>query len=308
VGLSSWLVRRIAGVVFVLWAVTTLVFFLTRVTGDPAAVVAGPSATHAQLLAIRHQLGLDKPVLTQYVDFLVNAVHFNFGTSFQTNERAMSAVEHRLGASAVLAGTAAVLSLVIAIPAGIAASVRRGRPTASIVQAGALVGQSVPSFVLGIVLILVFAVWLHLLPSIGFAGASSLILPAFTLAAFLAARQTRLVATYMTEELSSNYVRTARAHGFGEARIRYLHALRNALIPIVAVFGLDVAEFFAGAIVTETVFAWPGVGQLIVQAVTTRDYPVLEAAVFVIAVIVVAVNLAVDLSYHLIDPRVRGAV
>ena len=293
--------------VFVLWAVTTLVFFLTRVTGDPAAVVAGPSATHAELVAIRHQLGLDQPILTQYWDFLTGALHFDFGTSFQTNQNAMTAVTDRLGASAILAGTAALLSLLIAVPSGITGAVRRGTPLAGLVGIGALIGQSVPSFVLGILLILVFAVWLEWLPAIGFSGVESLILPAFTLAAFLAARQTRLITTYMTEELSSHYVRTARSHGYSERRIRYRHGLRNALIPIVAVFGLDVAEFFAGAIVTETVFAWPGVGRLIVESVTTRDYPVLEAAVFVIALVVVGVNLIVDVSYQLIDPRVRGA-
>ena len=296
--------KRLLQLLFVLWGVSTLVFLLTRVSGNPAAVVAGPQATRAVLAETKRALGLDHSLIHQYLTFIANAAHFDFGNSFTSQQPAMSEVTGRLGASARLAGCAALITLLTAIPLGVAAAVRGG-VVRRVIYGVTLFGQTVPGFVLGLLLILIFAVRLHWLPSVGDHGFSSLILPTITLAAFIAARQTRLVATYMLEELDKGYVRTARANGFSDRRI-YLRALRNALIPIFSLLGLDVAEFFAGAIIVETIFAWPGVGSLMVQSVLARDYPVIQAGVFLIAVVVVCVNLGVDLLYGIVDPRLRA--
>jgi peptide/nickel transport system permease protein len=298
--------KRVLQLIFVLWAVSTLVFLLTRISGNPASVVAGPNATHAQLEQVEKTFGLTDSILVQYVKFLGGAVHLDFGLSFTTKTSAMARVTDRIGDSAILAASAALLSLLISVPLGVIAGVSKSRFARLTIQGGTLIGQSVPSFVLGVVLVLFFAVDLKWLPSIGFSSAESLILPAITLSAFLTARQTRLIATYMGEEMDKPYVRTARVCGFSERRIRYLHVLPNALIPIISLFGLDVAEFFAGAIITETVFAWPGVGRLVVESVLSRDYPVIQAAVFVIAIAVVLVNLLADITYRSIDPRLRA--
>ncbi|MPZ63337.1 MAG: ABC transporter permease subunit, partial [Propionibacteriales bacterium] len=282
--------------------ISTLLFLLMRLSGDPAAMLAGPQATPEQIEGFRTQLGLDRPLIVQYWYFITDIARLDFGFSYQYQRPVMEAVMERFPASLQLTFSAVALALVIAIPVGIFAAVRRGRLSGSAVLTGTLLGQSVPNFVLGILLILVFAVTLGWLPSFGRDGLASLILPTLTLSAFMMARQTRLVRAYMVEELSKDYVRAAQANGIPLRRIRFKHALRNVMVPVVGLAGIDVGQMFGGAVITEVIFAWPGMGRLLVDAVLTRDYPLVQAAVFVIAVLVVVVNFVIDLLYRVIDP------
>lgn len=300
------LLRRGLQLLLVLWGISTLLFLLMRLSGDPAALLAGPQATPEQIEGFRRMLGLDQPLPVQYWYFITDIAQLDFGDSYQYRLPAMQTVMERFPASLQLTFSAVLLALAVAIPVGIFAAVRRGRLSGGLVLTGTLLGQSVPNFVLGILLILVFAVTLGWLPSFGQDGWASLVLPAVTLSAFMMARQTRLVRAYMVEELTKDYVRAAQANGIPTHRIRFRHTLRNVLVPVVGLAGIDIGQMFGGAVITEAVFAWPGIGRLLVDAVLNRDYPLAQAAVFVIAVLVVVVNFAIDLLYRLIDPRLRG--
>jgi peptide/nickel transport system permease protein len=303
--LKKVILARGRQLIVVALGITTLVFFLARVSGDPALLLAGPDASEELLATIRTDLGLDDPVLVQYGRFLGDLARLDFGDSFRLKTPAMDAVLERLPLSLLLAGTALVISFVVGVPAGLIAAVRRGKPSSRIVMGGAMFFQSAPGFVVGIVLILVFAARLGWFPTFGSGTARHLVLPAVTLAAGMTARQVRLVQAYALEELASGYVRTCRSLGYSERRIRYRHILRNVMVPLVSLLGIEFGLFIAGAVITEAVFSWPGLGRLMVTAVTTRDYPVIQAGVFVIGVLVVFVNFLVDLTYQFIDPRLR---
>jgi peptide/nickel transport system permease protein len=299
---------RLGQLVLVVLGLSSLVFFLVRLSGDPAAAVAGPDADPETIAAIRRDLGLDAPVGVQYVRFLGDLVRLDFGNSFLFRVPAMELVLTRLPRSALLTLVAMVLAVGIGVPAGMAAATRPDGLVRRAILGGAMLGQSMPSFVLGILLILVFAVRLGWLPSFGDdEGALSLVLPAVTLASFITARQTRLVQAYALEELGQGYVRTMRSLGYRDRRIRYRHILRNVSVPLLSLVGIELGQFIAGAVVTESVFAWPGLGRLMVEAVTARDYPVIQAGVFTTGVIVVAINFAVDLLYQVVDPRLATA-
>src|SRR5215468_9770208 len=302
-----FLLRRLLHGVFVVWGVVTAVFFLVRLTGDPASFLVDQTATQEDIAHARHLLGLDRPLRVQYVDFLLAAPRGDFGMSIREKRPAMPLVlEHFWPATVELALVAAVLATVLAVPLGIVSATHKDRATDHLSRLASLFLQSMPSFWLGLLLILLFAVELRgALPAYGAGTWRHLVLPAITLAAAPLAQNTRLVRAGMLEVLQQDYVRTARAKGVPERAVLYRHAFKNAAIPFITVTGLSLGFMLSGAIIIETVFAWPGLGRLIVQAVPGRDFPVIQAGVFVFALIFVALNLLVDLLYAVVDPRVR---
>ena len=305
--MSSFLIRRLIHGIFVVWGVVTAVFFLVRLTGDPSAFLVDQSATREEIAHTRHLLGLDRPLYRQYIAFLLAAPRGDFGDSIRNKRPAMGLVlEHLWPATVELALAAALLSTVLAVPLGIISATHKDGAADHASRIASLLLQSMPGFWLGLLLILLFAVELRgLLPAYGSGTWRHLILPAVALAAAPLAQNARLVRAGMLEVLQQDYVRTARAKGVPERGILYRHAFKNAAIPFITVTGLSLGFMLSGAIIIETVFAWPGLGRLIVQAVPGRDFPVIQAGVFVFALIFVALNVAVDLLYAAVDPRVR---
>jgi len=288
-----------------LWLVVTMVFALAHaVPGDPVQQMLGEGARAEDLQQLRHSLGLDLPVLTQYKRYMAGLVRGDLGESFRFQQPVARVVIERYPATLELAFVALLVSIAISIPAGLSAAEHRGGAEDHAVGAFSLIGLSVPNFALGPVLILVFSVLLGWLPVSGRGGLSHLILPAITLGASMAAVLTRMVRSSVIEELSSDYVRTARAKGLSESQALFRHAFRNALIPITTIVGLQFGSLLAGTIVTETIFSWPGVGRLVVQAINARDYPLLQGCILAIAISYVIVNLLTDVAYAAIDPRV----
>jgi len=289
-----------------LWLILTMVFLLAHIVpGDPVAQMLGEGARAEDLTQLRHALGLDLPLPVQYGLYLSGVLHGNLGESFRFQQPVLKVVAEHYPATLELAVVALLICTLIGIPAGVLAAHKRGERTDHTVAVLTLFGLSVPNFALGPVLILLFSVVLGWLPVSGRGGISHLILPAFTLGAALAAILTRMVRTSVIEELSADYVRTARAKGVSESGVLFRHALRNALIPILTILGLQFGTLLAGTIVTESIFSWPGIGRLAVQAIGARDYPLLQGCILLIAVSYVFVNLLTDLVYAVVDPRVR---
>jgi ABC-type dipeptide/oligopeptide/nickel transport system permease component len=289
-----------------LWLIVTMVFLLAHIVpGDPVAQMLGEGARADDLQQLRHALGLDVPIPLQYERYLKGVLHGNLGESFRFQQPVTKVILERYPATLELAAVALGVCILIGIPAGVLAAHKRGERTDHAVGVLTLFGLSLPNFALGPVLMLVFSVILGWLPVTGRGGIPHLILPAFTLGAALAAILTRMVRTSVIEELSADYVRTARAKGVSEAGVLFRHALRNALIPILTILGLQFGALLAGTIVTETIFSWPGIGHLTVQAINARDYPLLQGCILLIAVSYVIVNLLTDLVYAVVDPRVR---
>jgi peptide/nickel transport system permease protein len=283
-----------------------MVFLLAHIVpGDPVQQMLGEGTRAEDLEQLRHALGLDAPLPVQYGRYLTGVVRGNLGESFRFQQPVFRIVLSHYPATLELAAVALLVCAGIGIPAGILAAQRRGRSADHAIGVLTLFGLSVPNFALGPVLILVFSVLLGWLPVSGRGGPEHLLLPALTLGAALAAILTRMVRTSVLEELSQDYVRTARAKGLSEAAVLFRHAFRNALIPVLTILGLQFGTLLAGAIVTETIFSWPGIGRLAVQAIEARDYPLLQGCILVIAVSYVLVNLLTDLVYVLADPRVR---
>ncbi len=299
-----FLVSRLAQAAFVLLGVSFAVFALSHLSGDPVSLMVGPTATQADIEALRQSMNLDRPFFVQYAAFLGGVLQGDFGTSLWQHQPALGLVLERFPYTIQLAAAALLLALVIAVPLGILSAVFRNSFLDRFAIGTSLVGQSVPGFWLGLLLILLFSVTLRLLPTGGSGSLKHLILPAVTLAAFTMGRIARLVRTNMLDVLGSDALRTARAKGLREFTVVIKHGLRNAAIPIVTLIGLDASSLLGGAVITETIFAWPGLGRLVVQAISQRDFPLVQAATLCIAVIVVGVNLIVDLSYSLLDPRV----
>jgi peptide/nickel transport system permease protein len=305
--MGGYVGKRLLHALFVLWAVSVAVFLVARLAGDPAALFVGQTGTEADLVRVRHLLGLDKPLAVQYAIFLGGALRGDLGASIFYDQPALALVGQRLPATCELALAALLLALMAGVPAGVFAALRRGRIGDWGVVGLAVCGQSVPVFVSGVLAVMVFAVWLRWLPPSGQGGMLHLVLPATTLAAFSAAKIARLTRTSMLESLHEDYVRTARAKGAAPRRVVWRHALRNAALPVLTMAGLELGQLLSGVVVTETIFAWPGVGLLIMEAVSHRDYPVIQAVALVIAAVFVVVNLLVDLAYGLVDPRIRFA-
>jgi ABC-type dipeptide/oligopeptide/nickel transport system permease component len=289
-----------------LWLVLTLVFLMIHIVpGDPVEQMLGEGAAPGELAQLRHSLGLDASLPAQYGHYLSRLAHGDLGNSLKFQAPVRRIIFERYPATLQLAFLALLVCAAIAVPAGVLAAHGRGKASDRAVGVLTLFGLAIPNFALGPLLILLFSIELGFLPVSGRGGPAYYILPAATLGAALAAILTRMVRGSMLEELSSDYVRTARAKGLSTGAVLFRHAFRNALIPIITILGLQFGTLLAGTIVTETIFSWPGIGRLTVQAISSRDYPLLQGCILVIAVSYVVVNLLTDLLYTLIDPRVR---
>ncbi len=290
----------------VVLGVCTLVFLLLHlVPGDPVDAMLGESARPADRAELRRALGLDRPLMTQYAAYLSGLARLDLGRSFQDQRPVTEVLAERLPATLELAGAALLLALILAIPLGVLAARFRGRPVDSAAMGFSLIGISIPNFWLGPLLILVFSLQLGWTPVSGRDGPLSLVLPAITLGTALAAILARMVRASVLEVLGEDYIRTARAKGLGEMAVLYRHALRNAWLPVLTLIGLQLGALLGGAVITETVFAWPGVGSLLIEAIRARDYPLVQGCVLLISLTYVVVNTATDMVYAWIDPRIR---
>lgn len=304
----GYTIRRVLLAVFVLWGVVTVVFIIVRlVPADPALLVAGMDATEEQLAALRKRMGLDQPLIVQYFVYLSGAVTGNFGTSYTQGVPVMDLVGQALPNTALLALLACMLAVAVSFPLGLLAALRVNRPTDRIVTTASLLTQSLPGFWVGVVLMLVFSQMLRLLPSTGFNSPAALVLPVVTVALPFIAILTRMTRSGLLEVVGEGYITTARAKGLSERIVIFTHATRNALIPVVTLVGLEFGTLLGGAVITETVFSFPGVGRLLVNSILHRDYALVQACVMLIAAAFVVVNLIVDLVYGYLDPRVRLA-
>lgn len=299
--------RRLLLLVPTVLGVLTLVFFLVHlIPGDPVELMLGETAARADLAQLRADLGLDRPLGEQYARFLGGLAHGDLGRSFFYRKPVAAVIGGALPSTALLALAALVVALLIALPIGILAAVHRDRLTDRLAMIGSLLGVSMPNFWLGPLLIILFSFRLGWLPVSGREGPASLVLPALTLGFALAAILARMTRASMLDVLGEDYLRTARAKGVSERVVILRHALRNALLPVVTIVGLQFGALLSGAVITENVFAWPGVGTLLIQAITARDYPLVQGCVLVISLSYVLVNFLTDVLYSLIDPRVRG--
>ena len=312
--MTGYILRRLVLLVPVLLIVGIVIFILVHLTpGDPAAVMLGPEASIEQVNQLRHQLGLDKPIYVQFVQWVTGAVHLDFGNSIFLDMPVTKALLQRAQPTGLLTVYALIISIMIGVPSGIIAAVKRNSLLDRGLMALSVSGAAMPSFYLGILLILLFAVILHWLPSGGYVSITAnpiahfkrMILPAFSLGFAQAALLARLIRSSMLDVLREDYIRTAYAKGLGQRRIIVTHALRNGLIPAITIIGSSLGALLGGAVITETVFTLPGMGQLVVQSVLRRDFPVIQGAVMIIAGIYVLANLLVDVLYVYIDPRVR---
>lgn len=304
--MTRFLVRRLLLAIPVLLGVATLVFALIHmIPGDPVQAMLGDAASPESVAELRGRLGLDRPLHVQYKAFLASAVRGDLGVSLRTSERVTTAIAARVPATVELALAAMFVAVVIAIPAGIVAAVWSGTALDHAATTLALIGISMPTFWLGPVLALVFSIGLGWLPVSGRGTLAHLVLPAITLGAPLAAVLARMTRASLMDELREPYVMAARARGLSGARVVLKHALRNSLIPIVTVLGLQVGAVLTGAVITETIFAWPGVGRLLIQSIGFRDYPLVQGCILLIAVTYVSVNLLTDVAYASLDPRIR---
>ena len=300
------LIKRFLLTLPALWLVLTLVFLMIHIVpGDPVEQMLGEGATPGAAAQLRHSLGLDQPLGKQYGHYLFGLVRGDLGQSFKFQAPVRQIIFERYPATLQLAFLALVVCAAIAIPAGVLAAHRRGQTPDRLVGVFTLFGLAIPNFALGPLLILLFSIEIGVLPVSGRNGIGSYVLPAATLGAALAAILTRMVRGAMLEELSADYIRTARAKGLSTAAVLFRHGLRNALIPIITILGLQFGTLLAGTIVTETIFSWPGIGRLTVQAISARDYPLLQGCILVISLSYVLVNLLTDAIYSVVDPRVR---
>jgi ABC-type dipeptide/oligopeptide/nickel transport system permease component len=301
-----FLARRLVLTVPVLLGVATLVFSLIHlIPGDPAQAMLGEAASQQDVAELRARLGLDRPLLEQYVSFLSGALRGDLGTSFRTGRPVVGQIIERLPATAELAAAAMFVALLVSIPLGIAAAVWRGTIVDHSAMVLALSGISIPNFWLGPLLAIVFAIELGWLPVSGRGTPAHLILPAISLGAALAAILARMTRATLLEELRGQYVLAARARGVSRSRAVLRHAFRNSLIPVVTLVGLQFGAVLTGAVITETVFAWPGIGRLLIQSIGFRDYPLVQGCILLIAFTYVGVNLLTDLIYGVLDPRIR---
>ena len=302
----AFILRRLLLTLPVVWIVVTLVFGLIHmVPGDPIAQMLGEGASVTEVERMRHELGLDRPVMEQYRTYMLGVLHGDLGTSFRNQEPVSQSVLSRYPATIELAIASTIFSLIFSIPLGVIGAIRRGRAEDRFISFATLLGVSLPNFALGPMLILLFSITLGLLPVSGRDGFAHLILPALTLGGGLAATTTRMVRGSMLEEIRQDYVRTARAKGLSERAVLFGHALRNGLIPVITVLGLQAGMLLAGAIITESIFSWPGLGRLTVQAINARDYPLVQGCILAIALTYIFINLATDLLYSAVDPRIR---
>lgn len=303
--MARYIVSRLGQMVITMFIVSLLVFFMIRLKGDPITIMAPPHFNEEQVEALRRAWGFDKPLTEQYWVFLTKAVTGDFGKSMSHNTGAMGLVMSRLRLTYLLAGVSAIIGIVIAVPLGVLSALYRNSPLDVTVSALASLGTAMPNFWLGLMLIIVFSVQLRWFPVFGSDGIRSLVLPATCLGTGMAARLSRLTRSSMLEALRQDYMRTARSKGLTARRVNVVHALRNALIPVVTALGLQLGWLLGGSVIVESVFAWPGLGRLVIESIHVRDITVVQAAVFWFALSFILINLIVDLLYSVIDPRVK---
>lgn len=296
---------RVAFGLLSVWGAVTLVFVLTRLTGDPAVLMSPPGATAEQIERTRQLLGLDSSIPVQYLRFLGDVLRGDLGASYFWGVDVVRLVASRIWATVSLAAAAVLVAVAVGVPLGLLAAFHRGRATDRLLVTGNMFGQAIPSFWLGPVLLLVFSVELGLTPVSGISGPLSYLLPTLTLASFQIAVIFRIARTSALESLSQDFVRLARAKGAGEVRVGLAHVAPNTLLPVMTITGLALANLVGGAIITEVIFGWPGIGNLMVQAVAERDFPVVQGVALVFAVGYVSINTAVDLLYRVVDPRLK---
>lgn len=301
---TGFVLQRLTQTLFTIIFLSIIVFALARLSGDPVSIMAPAEATAEDIQRLRVSLGLDEPLPVQYWLFVSNAIQGDFGTSIKWDQSAAKIILERFPATIYLSVASMVFGLFLALPVGIISAVKRDTWLDNIGKVVALIGQSMPTFWFGILLILVFALYIPLLPTSGYGSFYHLILPSITLGGFVAASIMRVTRSAMLDALEADYVRTARSKGVPEWRVIMLHALKNAAIPIITITALQAATILRGAVVTETVFAWPGVGKIAVDAVYARDFPLVQAAVMFMGVVFLVVNLIVDFLYVLLDPRI----
>ncbi len=305
--MSEYAIRRVAFSLTAMLGVITIVFVLLHVSGDPATLLVTQDATRQDMERIRQAYGLDRPLAVQYGRFIARVARGDLGYSYRQGVPVTELIAGHIGATFELALASLAVAIVLGVAFGTVAAVRRGSSIDAAAMAVALLGTSMPSFWLGLLLIIVFGVKLGWLPVSGYGGLDHLILPAFVLGGFYAAQVSRLTRTSLLEVLAQDYIRTGRAKGLRGRVVLFKHALRNAALPILTVLGLSFGQMLGGAIVVESIFAWPGMGRLAVQAVLGRDFPVVQGAAIIGAAVFLTVNLTVDLVYGWVDPRLRGA-
>jgi len=305
--MTDYLIRRLGSTLFAIWAIATLVFLLVRVTGDPAVLLLSEQYTIADLARVRHRLGLDQPLAVQYARFLAGVPRLDFGRSYRFDQPARELVVERFPATLMLAVAALGVALLVSIPLGVLSAARRNSAFDVSVSFFSFLGFAVPTFWLGTMLLILFGVVLRWLPTSGFGSWRHLVLPAITLATWPTGQFTRILRSEMITALTEDYVRTARAKGLPGRRILLVHTLRNAALTFITLVGLVFGALLGGAVVTETIFGWPGLGRLVIQATLSRDYPVVQTVVILLALVFVGINLLVDLAYAFLDPRIRLA-
>ncbi|MDQ7859670.1 MAG: ABC transporter permease [Armatimonadota bacterium] len=304
--MSHYVLRRVGLALPTLFGVTLVIFLMVRlIPGDPARIIAGVQASDEEVTRIRRELGVDRPIAVQYARFLSRLLQGDLGLSAVTRAPVLEEIGLRLRPTGLLAFSSTVVATAVGLAAGVVSATRQYSILDYLVMTVALCGVSIPVFWLGIMLMLVFSVYLHWLPAGGYGGAAHFVLPTLTLAAFSIAIIARMTRSSLLETFNQDYVRTARAKGVRRPAVILRHALKNALIPIITVVGLQFGALLGGAILTETTFAWPGMGRLLVNAITARDYPVIQGVVLTFAVVFTVVNLAVDLLYAYVDPRIH---
>jgi len=303
--MTVFIIRRFLLTLLMLFLVGLTVFMLGHLTGDPVRLMVPDQATEADIERLRQALGLDRPLPVQFLDFIARAAQGDLGTSLRYRQPALQLVLERMPATAELSSAAMLIALVVAIPAGVISATRRGSWVDGLTSVVSVVGQSLPAFWIGIMLVIVFAVQLRLLPAAGRGDPLSLVLPAITLGLWPMARIARVFRSSILEVLHEDYVRTAYSKGLRERVVLTRHVFRNASIPVLTVIALTFGSLLGGTIITESVFAWPGVGRLALEAINNRDFPLMQATVFVVAAIFVAINFALDLVYVWLDPRIR---
>src|SRR5262245_62812318 len=306
--MRNYLARQLVQVVVVVFGISLLAFGILHVLGDPVLLLLPQNAGKAEFERYRHLLGLDRPLYVQYWKFLSGALMGDFGKSWYADTPALRLVLERMPPTIYLTFAGLLVALLISLPLGILAALRRHTWIDSLCTAVAVAGQATPLFWLGIMLIIIFSVQLRLLPASGYGSWQNFIMPAFCLGAALAPLTMRLVRSGVIEVMNMEFIKTARAKGLGEPRVVVKHAFRNACIPVITVIGLQFGQLLGGAIITETVFAWPGVATLTVESIRSQDFPVVQCAVILLALLIVTVNLIVDVIVGLIDPRVRAGV
>lgn len=303
--MTTFILKRLMETVVVLFLALTAVFIMVRLSGDPVLLMVPADATPEYMEEFRSHMGFDKPLIVQYVRFLGGAVQGNFGQSLRQQADALSLVIERIPASMLLTAAAISLALFISIPIGIISAFKRGSIIDRLGTFISVLAQAIPNFWLGLMFILLFSVMLRWVPTGGMGTWRHLVLPAVTLAAYSAARITRLTRSSMIDVLQTDFIRTAKAKGLKDWKILWKHALKNAAIPIITITGLQIGVIFGGAVITETIFSWPGIGRLVVQSIYFRDYPTVQACIFIIAGMICLINLVVDIMYALVNPEIR---